>query len=85
MEGHSFWAELAVLCVLNAYEKISLRRGHKKAPQIVRQKMVPRAGVEPAHPKIQDFESSASANSAIWAYPRFGNKASYQLNAMIRF
>jgi hypothetical protein len=26
---------------------------------------VPRAGVEPAHPKIQDFESSASTNSAI--------------------
>ena len=47
--------------------------------------MVPRAGVEPAHPKIQDFESSASANSAIWAYPRFGNKASCPLNARIRF
>ena len=47
--------------------------------------MVPRAGVEPAHPKIQDFESSASANSAIWAYPRFGKKASCPLNARIRF
>ena len=47
--------------------------------------MVPRAGVEPAHPKIQDFESSASANSAIWAYPSFGKKASCPLNARIRF
>ena len=47
--------------------------------------MVPRAGVEPAHPKKQDFESSASANSAIWAYPRFGKKASCPLNARIRF
>gem|GEM_PF-2758043 len=30
--------------------------------------MVPRPGVEPGRPKAQDFESSASANSAIWAY-----------------
>ena len=51
----------------------------------MRLEMVPRAGVEPAHPKIQDFESSASANSAIWAYPRFGKKASCPLNARIRF
>lgn len=29
--------------------------------------MVPRVGVEPTLPKEQDFESSASANFAIWA------------------
>ena len=29
---------------------------------------VPGGGVEPPHPKILDFESSASANSAIRAY-----------------
>ena len=28
---------------------------------------VPRPGVEPGHPKIPDFESGASTNSAIWA------------------
>ena len=31
--------------------------------------LVPRAGIEPAHPKVQDFESSASTSSAtraIW-------------------
>ena len=59
--------------------------GTKKPHNFVRLKMVPRAGVEPAHPKIQDFESSASANSAIWAYSRLGKKATYPLNARIRF
>ena len=29
--------------------------------------MVPREGVEPSLPKEPDFESGASANSAIWA------------------
>ena len=29
---------------------------------------IPRPGVEPGRPKAQDFESSASANSAIWAH-----------------
>gem|GEM_PF-6454420 len=29
--------------------------------------LVPRVGVEPTLPKEPDFESSASANSAIWA------------------
>ena len=28
---------------------------------------IPREGVEPSHPKVTDFESVASANSAIWA------------------
>ena len=32
--------------------------------------MVPKAGLEPAHLSILDFESSASANSAIRAYVR---------------
>ena len=32
--------------------------------------MVPRVGVEPTLPKEPDFESSASANSAIWAHLR---------------
>ena len=26
--------------------------------------LVPEAGIEPAHPKVQDFESSASTSSA---------------------
>jgi hypothetical protein len=29
---------------------------------------VPRAGIEPAHPKVQDFESSASTSSATEAF-----------------
>ena len=38
----------------------------EKSPTICEAKDARRAGgVEPAHPKIQDFESSASANSAI--------------------
>jgi hypothetical protein len=30
--------------------------------------LVPRAGIEPAHPKVQDFESSASTSSATEAF-----------------
>lgn len=30
--------------------------------------LVPRAGIEPAHPKVQDFESSASTSSATRAF-----------------
>ena len=37
--------------------------------------MVPRVGVEPTLPKEQDFESSASANFAIWAQVIFLKKA----------
>lgn len=32
---------------------------------------VPRAGIEPAHPKVQDFESSASTSSATEAFVFF--------------
>lgn len=31
-------------------------------------RLVPRAGIEPAHPKVQDFESSASTSSATEAF-----------------
>ena len=48
-------------------------------------KMVPRVGVEPTLPKEPDFESSASANSAIWALLKLGNKPAYWANARIRF
>lgn len=41
---------------------------HKKAPSENEAFKIPRPGVEPGRPKAQDFESSASANSAIWAY-----------------
>jgi hypothetical protein len=30
--------------------------------------LVPEAGIEPAHPKVQDFESSASTSSATRAF-----------------
>ena len=33
---------------------------------------VPRAGIEPAHPKVQDFESSASTSSATEAFCLLG-------------
>ena len=46
--------------------------------------MVPRPGVEPGRPKAQDFESSASANSAIWALSKSGKKPASLLNARIR-
>ena len=37
----------------------------KKSPAFL---LVPRAGIEPAHPKVQDFESSASTSSATEAF-----------------
>ena len=57
----------------------------KRALLLPHLKMVPRVGVEPTLPKEPDFESSASANSAIWALSKYGKKPAYWTNARIRF
>ncbi len=41
--------------------------------------LVPRAGIEPARPKAQDFESSASTSSATEAFGIGGCKDSFFL------
>jgi hypothetical protein len=46
--------------------------------------MVPRVGVEPTLPKEPDFESSASANSAIWAHSVWSVMQVFFLNASPR-
>ena len=45
---------------------------NKKALTFIRA-LVPRAGIEPALPKEQDFESSASTSSATEAFIRTAN------------
>jgi hypothetical protein len=42
--------------------------------------MVPREGVEPSYLSIPDFESGASANSAIWAIQNSMSKLYNNLN-----
>ncbi len=39
-----------------------------KSSYAAKRKLVPTAGVEPAHLSIPDFESGASTNSARWAF-----------------
>ena len=47
--------------------------------------MVPRVGLEPTLPKEPDFESSASANSAIWAYLRISEESDLPAESKVSF
>ena len=53
---------------------------NKKAPDN-QGLFVPRAGIEPALPKEQDFESSASTSSATEAFFRLSGPQRYKQNS----
>lgn len=73
--------------MLDLISSISASFEQKKSESFIKNmiysRLVPRAGIEPAHPKVQDFESSASTSSATPAKKRYYRQAEFKMEVFL--